>query len=52
MDKKEYINRDFMKQLLTEEKLALTSTEVHPITLPNWPELKISAIMAIVKDDQ
>ena len=41
-----------MKGLLCEEKKAFFTHQMNPIRMPNWPELKIKAIIDIVKEDK
>ena len=41
-----------MKGLLCEEKKAFLTHEMSPIRMPNWPELKVKAIIDIVKGDE
>ena len=41
-----------MKDLLCEKKKAFLSHEINPIRMPNWPELKVKAIIDIVKGDE
>lgn len=51
LDEIQYVNRDYLKQLFNEDKAAFFQKDIQTVSMPNWPELKIENVIAIIKDD-
>ena len=52
MPPEKYINKDFLKQVLAEEKHLLSNNEVKPVNVPLYDELSVKKFYPMVLDDK